>query len=76
MQPSDHAWIAIGVGVLGWDMFCEETLSEAADRYMLRHPWMVRGVAFALAAHVCNLVKPQYDPIHGLFVLSRRWRRG
>lgn len=77
MRPSDKAWIAVGVGVLSYDALCPEgdTLSEAADRYMLRHPWLVRGVAFALAAHVCNLAKPEADPIHWLFVLSRKWRR-
>ena len=77
MTPADRAWICIGLGVLGWDICCEEggTLSEAADRWMLHHPWMVRSVAFAIAGHVCNLYPQKLDAIHWLFVLSRRWRR-
>lgn len=74
MTPADRAWIALGVGVIGYDVFCQEgqTLSEAADRYMLRHPWLVRGAAFALAAHVCNLVPARFDPIHlGFFAIRR-----
>lgn len=67
MTTADKAWIALGLGVFVYDVMAEETLSEAADRYILRHPWVTRGVAFALAAHVCNLVKPSRDPIHLLF---------
>lgn len=73
MHPSDKAWIVLGAGVLAWDISCSDgdTLSEACDRYMLRHPWLVRGLSFALAAHVCNLVKPSCDPIHWAFRLTR-----
>lgn len=76
MKPSDWAWVTLGVGVLGYDVLCDDgdTMSEAADRYMLRHPWLVRSVAFALAAHVCNLVHPRYDVVHVLFVTLRRTR--
>lgn len=77
MTSADRAWIVLGVGVLGYDVLCEpgETMSEGADRYMMRHPWLVRGVAFILAAHVCNIVKPEYDIIHLGFVALRRIRR-
>jgi hypothetical protein len=77
MYAADRAWIVLGAGVLVYDMAAPDgqTLSEGADRYMLRHRWLVRGVSFALAAHVCNLVAPRYDGIHWLFVLSRKWRR-
>lgn len=76
MKPSDWAWVALGVGVLGYDILCPEgdTMSEAADRYMLRHPWLVRVVAFALAAHVANAVHPRYDVVHVVFVNLRRTR--
>lgn len=77
LQPADAAWMCIGLGVLGFDSLCDEggTLSEACDRYMVSHPWLVRGVAFAVAAHVSNAVQPRYDVVHWLFVLSRKWRR-
>lgn len=77
LTSADRAWITLGVGVLGYDICCAEgqTLSEGADAMMLRHPWLVRGVAFVLAAHVCNLVKSDYDPLHWGFVALRRIRR-
>jgi hypothetical protein len=77
MTSADRAWVALGVGVVSYDVLCGEgeTMSEGADRYMLRHPWLVRGVAFILAAHVCNLVKSDYDPLHWGFVALRRIRR-
>lgn len=77
VRPSDKAWIALGVGVFGYDAFCGpgETMSEGADRYMRHHPWLVRFVAFALAAHVCNLVPDRFDAVHQMFVSVRRIRR-
>jgi hypothetical protein len=77
LRPGDKAWIVLGAGVLSYDVLCSDgdTMSEAADAYVLRHPWVTRFVAFSLAAHVCNLAKPELDPIHWLFVLSRKWRR-
>jgi hypothetical protein len=50
-------------------------MSETADAYMLSRPWLVRAIAFAVAAHVANAIPSQVDPIHGLFALSRKWRR-
>jgi hypothetical protein len=77
MYASDKAWIVLGAGVLLWDLAAAEgqTLSEGADRYMDHHPWVTRSVGVALVAHVCNFLPNRWDPVHGLFVLSRRWRR-
>jgi hypothetical protein len=77
LDPSDKAWIALGLGVLLYDLVAAEgmTLSEGADKYMRHHPWVTRGVGIALAAHVCNVLPNAVDPIHGLFLFSRRWRR-
>lgn len=77
MRPGDKAWLALGVGVLSYDALCGdgETMSETADAYMLSRPWLVRAIAFAVAAHVANAIPSQVDPIHGLFALSRKWRR-
>lgn len=76
-KPSDAAWVALGVGVLSYDLLAPagETMSEGADRYMLRHPWLVRGVAFALAGHCCNLLPDRYDPLHHAFAAVRRINR-
>lgn len=76
-MPSDRAWIVLGASILAWDVTCSDgqTLSEAADRYLLRHPWLVRCVAFAVAAHLSNTVPDRWDVVHWLFVSTRRWRR-
>jgi hypothetical protein len=77
LQASDKAWITLGIGVLLYDVIAPEgqTLSEGADRYMLHHKWVTRGVGIALVAHVCNFVSPQFDFVHGFFVLFRKCRR-
>jgi hypothetical protein len=74
MRPADRAWIALATGVLAYDVLAppSQTLSDGADRYMMNHPWLTRTVAFALAAHVCNLVRPECDPIHLFFKVLRR----
>ena len=74
MRAGDRAWIALGVGVVAWELRCPEgeLLSESADRMIERHPWLVRAVAFALACHISNSVPERYDLIHQLFRLRRR----
>lgn len=74
MRPADWAWIALGVGVLAYDLAAPdgETLSEGADRYMQHHKWITRSVGIGLVAHVCNMVEPKYDPIHWAFVGMRK----
>lgn len=77
MKSGDKAWIALGAGVLGYDLLAAEgqTLSEAADNYMLKHPWLTRAVAVGLVCHVCNVVSPQFDLIHWGFVALRKLTR-
>ena len=74
VTAADRAWIALGIYVVTYDVLARpgQTLSEGADRYMLKHPWLTRGIAVALVGHVCNFLKPQYDPIHQLFKVLRR----
>jgi hypothetical protein len=77
LEPCDKAWITIGAFVLAYDLLAPEgpTLSEGADKYMLHHRWLTRAVGISLVAHVCNMIAPRFDAIHGLFLLGRRWRR-
>ena len=74
MSTADRAWVALGAGILGYDILAPagETLSEGADRYMLRHPWLVRGVALILVGHICNVWPQRFDVIHLGFVAIRR----
>ena len=73
MRAGDRAWIVLGVGVCVYELAAadDELLSEAADRYMLHHPWIVRVVAFVLAAHVANALHPRVDPVHRLQPITR-----
>jgi hypothetical protein len=77
MKPSDYAWLILAGYVIGWDTLCVEgqTLSDGADHYMLRHPWLTRAVAFGISAHVCNMVPERYDPVHKFAVAVRAFRR-
>lgn len=73
LRPSDRAWIILAVGVAAWDWLApdDELLSEAADRYMLAHPWLTRAVVIAVGAHLCNMVPDRWDPLHRLFGAKR-----
>jgi hypothetical protein len=67
----------LGAGVLVYDLLADEgmTLSEGCDHYLQQKPWLTRAVGLAVAGHVLNLIPESLDPVHGLFVLTRRWRR-
>lgn len=77
MRSCDKAWIVLGAGILVYDLVAEEgmTLSEGVDTYLQRRPWLTRAVGLAVAGHLLNLIPERLDPVHGLFVLTRRWRR-
>lgn len=77
VRPSDKAWAVLAAGVVVYDLACPEfeTMSDACDRYMLRRPWLVRTIAFLVAAHVGNALPARYDPIHLMFAGIRRLTR-
>jgi hypothetical protein len=77
VRPSDWAWIALGVGVLSWDVACAdgEMLSEASSRYAKAHPFLAYAVIGSVAAHLVNRIPKRFDPIHGLGVGMRRLKR-
>lgn len=74
LRPADRAWLALAGGVVVYELAAVEgeLLSEAADRYMLAHPWWTRVVAFSVAVHLCNMVPDRCDPLHWVFVGKRR----
>ena len=77
MRAGDKAWIALGVGIGTYELLCPESelMSEAASRYMVRHPWLVRVVAFMLAAHVCSAIPATVDPLHQALRIKRHFSR-
>jgi hypothetical protein len=59
----DYAWIATVVGVVAWDIFADETMSSAMDRYLeskARH--VAIGLVVLTGAHLLNIIPEQYDP--------------
>ena len=63
------------VFVIGYDAFCKpgETLSEGADRWIEKHPWLARIVMAVIAAHVANVIPQRTDPIHRMFELTKKF---
>ena len=76
VRPADRAWLMLGAAILTYEIAANEgeLLSEAADRYMLAHPWITRFVVFSIAVHLCNMIDERYDPLHWLFEVKRRLR--
>ena len=62
-------------GVLVYDVLAPdgETLSEGADRWLERHPYLTRAVIMTVARHLVNELG--IDPLALTFGLLRRWRR-
>ena len=76
MRPADKAWAALGLGILIYDLFAPrgETLSEACDRYRVKHPVITHLVLIAVSAHLARIVPPRYDALHGFDVVKVRWQ--
>ena len=77
MRPSDKAWLVLAGWVIGYNIAARDTeqLSEACDRYLLARPWLTRGIALAITAHLLNAMPARYDPVHGIFLAARSVRR-
>jgi hypothetical protein len=77
VRPADRAWIALGLGVVAWDVACDdgEMLSEASARYAKNHPLIAYAVIGSVAAHLVGGIPPWADPIHGVGAVLRAWKR-
>lgn len=68
-RTSTKAWLLILGGALVYDVYAAsrldgETLSEACDRAIDKHPVMTLGAIAITAGHLANVIDPKYDPIH------------
>jgi len=68
-------WGLLVGGVIAWDVFANETLSSAYDRYMeqpIKRVIAIGAVAIT-GAHLLNLTPPKFDPIQraGDYVYDR-----
>lgn len=68
LRPSDRAWIALGAGVLAWDLLCPhgEMLSEASARYTAGRPALSRLLIGYVAVHLMHLLPARCDPLSRL----------
>jgi hypothetical protein len=59
LHPSDYAWAVLIAGVVAWEIFSPpgELLSEAVDRYLVRHPVLTRAAILITAAHLLNALE-------------------
>jgi hypothetical protein len=71
MRPADKAWLTLGVGVVAWDVFGPETLSQATGRYKVMRPAVTGAVIFYVAAHLMELIPKRIDV---LSVLGKNFR--
>ncbi len=63
MRPKqgDVAWLAIIACIIAYEFTADELLSEAAERYCAKHPWLTRLLIAAVAGHLACLTPPKYD---------------
>ncbi|WNM68977.1 hypothetical protein SEA_TRIBLETROUBLE_36 [Mycobacterium Phage TribleTrouble] len=68
MRCSDKAWLALGAGVVAYEITCPpgELLSEGVDRYLTRRKWTTHAVVVGLALHLLNLLPDRLDPLNQL----------
>lgn len=73
MRGADHAWLALGAGVITYESLCgtDELLSIGVDRYLEAHPWITRAVIGLTALHLCNALPVWADPWSGVWWLRQ-----
>ena len=72
MRASDKAWLTLAAGVVVYEIAADdgEMLSHAVDRWLVTHPVVTWTGVLVTAAHLLNLLPPQYDP----FAWGFQWR--
>jgi hypothetical protein len=70
----ERAWATLGLAVAAYEVTAapNQLLSEAVDRFLIRHPVITRAVIGVTAAHLLNLLPNAVDPIHHLALFFRR----
>ena len=72
MRSAERAWVALGVGVLAYELMAEdgELLSHQVDRWLESHPIITYTAVSVTAAHLLNVIPRKFDP----WVLMFSWR--
>lgn len=74
MRPSTAAWIALGIGTIGYEVLAsdDELLSVAVDRWLEDHRAVTVATIAITAAHLLNLLPSQADPF--IYLLKgKKW---
>lgn len=68
MSPGDRAWLALGAGVLTYELLCPpgQLMSQRMDAYRQRHPVLTHLVITYLALHLTRRWPAPIDPLHRL----------
>jgi hypothetical protein len=74
MKHGDAAWAALALGVLLYECFAPpgQLMSEACDKYRIRHPILTNTVIVFLAGHLLRVWPRPIDPLHQLAVRANR----
>ena len=74
MKHGDAAWAAIGLAVLVYELCAPpgQLLSEAVDKYRIRHPILTNSLIVFLAGHLLRIWPRHIDPLHQLAVRANR----
>lgn len=72
MRAAERAWVALGIGVLGYELLAHdgELLSHQVDRWLESHPIITSALVSVTAAHLLNLIPQRFDP----WVWAFAWR--
>ncbi len=66
-RRADRGWLLLGAYVVGHNVRAagrgDEMLSQAADRYLERHPVLTHLVVGAVALHILNRLPDWADPL-------------
>jgi hypothetical protein len=67
------AWVTMALGIVAYELIAPEgqLLSEAVDRFLVKHPVVTRVVVISVAAHLLNVLPNRVDPIHQIATISR-----
>ena len=70
MKHADYAWAALVAAIVAYEAACPpgQLMSEAVDRYRIRHPFLTNGVILYISLHLLRQWPRRIDPLHQLAV--------
>lgn len=70
MKAGDWAWLALAVGILGYEAAAPrgQLLSERVDAYRASHPTITLALLVYIPLHLARLWPRRLDPLHRLAV--------